>query len=163
MTNRKIPRQLLTEEAINRFRTLVSYVGHGSCWIWKGEKLVNREYGLFRLQGHRYLAHRVSFLIHNGIFNPIKVIRHTCDNPPCVNPAHLKIGTQRDNVMDAVKKLRMQHGETHCRAKLTTKEVMEIQKLLKRGHQQKAIAEMFGVNKSTICCINIKRNWKHVN
>jgi len=81
------------------------------CWEWKGHRDSN---GYGRVGGDKraYFAHRVSAAIHYRFdLESKKVIMHTCDNPPCVNPWHLRIGTHRDNWQDAKKKGRLTRGQ----------------------------------------------------
>ena len=74
------------------------------CWIWQGAKRGNN-YGEISYGRHNsYQAHRISYLIFNGIIPQGKIIRHTCGNPLCVNPKHLIIGTNLDNSRDMVKR-----------------------------------------------------------
>lgn len=74
----------------------------GECWEWTAG-CFKRGYGAFAYDDHRPgYAHRFSYELHHGPIPEGKVVRHTCDNPKCVNPDHLKVGTQRDNIMDAI-------------------------------------------------------------
>lgn len=85
-----------------------------SCWVWTGA--VNRAgYGRFCVDGVNKLAHRVSWEIEHGVLTGGQHVLHKCDNPPCVNPKHLFLGTNRDNVTDKMEKGR-HHGllKTHC-------------------------------------------------
>lgn len=95
------------------------------CWIWRGY-LRDDGYGQFRA-GKLWMAHRVAYELAHGIaLDPDNVIMHTCDNPACVNPAHLRMGTHAANVADRVAKCRSAHGERHGRAKLTLSQVRNI-------------------------------------
>lgn len=82
----------------------------GDCWIWTGE-LQNKGYGIFAFwhDGERtkMLAHRMSVLLSGGSLDSSQVVMHACDNPACVNPAHLTVGTQLENMRDAKAKGRI--------------------------------------------------------
>jgi hypothetical protein len=85
-----------------------------SCWIWTSTK--NRKgYGTIKWGPKDKKAHRVSYLIHKGDIPDGKIIMHSCDNPSCVNPDHLKIGTDQENISDCVSKDRNCKGENHPR------------------------------------------------
>lgn len=84
----------------------------GACWIWTGP---TNNHGYGRFGGSRY-AHRVSYQLAHGPIPPGMVVLHRCDNPPCVNPDHLSLGTQRDNVRDMVTKGRHNPGGFRSRS-----------------------------------------------
>ncbi len=124
------------------------------CWIWKGGKN-GYGYGVFLLPGekpvraHRYAYERVHGAIPDGM-----IVMHSCDNPPCVNPAHLSLGTRDDNNQDKQRKGRHPHGDSHHWTKISDRQVQEIHGLLADGMSQVAIARRYGVDNSTIS--NIK-------
>jgi hypothetical protein len=105
------------EAAITRFLSKVDKRGPNECWPWTGAQ--NKSgHGRFKFNGTALLAHRVAYVIANGEL-PVstmhrsyhgKVVRHTCDNPPCCNPAHLVACEQIDNVRDMMKKGRHRHA-----------------------------------------------------
>jgi hypothetical protein len=86
----------------------------GECWEWTAGKF-NTGYGQFSVDGAPQLAHRFSYEMHYGKISDGLHVLHTCDNPPCVNPEHLWLGTQADNNEDRDKKGRNGHSnKTHC-------------------------------------------------
>ena len=89
-----------------------------------------------------------------------KVVRHTCDNPQCVNPAHLVLGTQQDNIRDKVERDRQQKGEAVPNSKLTAERVLAIRARVRDDYA--TLATEFGVSKQTICDIMARRSWRHV-
>lgn len=121
--------------------------GNG-CWEWSGA-LEREGYGKLWLTGNRTaLAHRLSWEIHHGEV-PRDDVLHRCDNRLCVNPDHLFLGTQADNVHDMVAK------ERH-RRKLSAAQVEEVQRLLELGELQRVLAERFGVSQAAISKIKAK-------
>jgi hypothetical protein len=136
-----------------------------SCWLWTGAKNKDTGYGVFVVATkHLMSAHRFSWELHNGPIPEGKWVLHDCpggDNRACVNPSHLFLGTNTDNMRDASRKGTIQHGETHCFAKLTDAQVLEIRNLLGSKSQRK-IGDRFGVSASTIDDIGKGRTWRHL-
>jgi hypothetical protein len=134
------------------------------CVEWQGAKIPDG-YGVMRFLGKHILAHRFSFLLHGGEIPEGKYLCHRCDNPACVNPAHLFVGTQTDNMQDAMKKGRHRPpplGENHHRAKLTEEKVRLIRKMRAEGVSQQKIAEFIGTPQTNISAILRGRTWKEV-
>lgn len=102
--------RLWTDERVSRFWGRVRK-GEG-CWEWQALRS-GQGYGMFPIANRHYGAHRASWEITNGPIPDGMVVRHDCDNPPCVRPDHLRIGTHQDNVMDAVERRRHQRGDDH--------------------------------------------------
>lgn len=93
------------------------------------------------------------------------LVLHRCDNPKCVNPDHLFIGTHQDNAKDREWKKRGRHplGVMHGRARLTEKQVLKIRAITKnRTESYRSIGDRFNVNSATIRQIHLRKNWKHV-
>lgn len=116
------------EHGVRRFWERAN-VTRGECWPWMGYR-DTRGYGQLDINFRRYLTHRFSYMLHNGneeIPDGICVC-HRCDNPPCVNPDHLFLGTRADNLHDMKAKGRAHRpkGEKHPRAKLAHKDVLKI-------------------------------------
>jgi hypothetical protein len=133
---------------------------YGQCWTWTG-LLSDKGYG--RLGGFGN-THRISWRIHYGeIPNGLHVC-HKCDIPNCVNPDHLFIGTNADNVKDKVSKNRQSKGEDH-NSKLTEHEVLEIRRRCKPRdpiNGLHALAREFGVAEPVIWNIVHGNRWKHL-
>lgn len=133
-----------------------------SCWLWKGA-LTNNRYGQF---GHRSApsryAHRVSYELHFGPPGNLFVCHH-CDNPSCVRPDHLFLGTAADNTSDMMKKNRNGHGRlagsSHGNSKLTEQQVLEIRDRSLSGQSYREIAQMYKVTKSNIAAIVNRKTW----
>ena len=93
-----------------RFWEKVDKRGDDECWEWTGAKTRPNAYGYFRVSGSLAVAHRVSYELAYGGIPEDKQICHTCDNPACVNPSHLFVGTHTDNMQDKVAKGRNARG-----------------------------------------------------
>lgn len=104
-----------SEEGRAKFWRSVSKAPHPKgCWIWTGSK-DDAGYALIRLKKRAVIASRLSYFLANGNLDETLHVCHTCDNPPCVNPAHLFLGTLTDNVRDCTSKGRHAgQKKTHC-------------------------------------------------
>ena len=148
------PRKPLKE----RFWEKVDVRGPDECWKWTGSKA--RGYGQISVGGKLVLASHVCWEVHNN--SPIpegQCVLHTCDNRACVNPRHLFLGTKADNNQDMKRKGRQARGEANGRAKLTEQDVCEIQVMLGKKIPQWVIAKKYGVDQTTISCINTGKSW----
>lgn len=134
------------------------------CWIWTATK--NRQgYGRIRSSGKTARAHRISWELANGPIPDGMDILHRCDNPACVNPAHLFLGTDDDNMRDKENKGRGNHavGMVHGRSKLTADQVREIRRLYSTGqYLQRELGKRFGVHQTTIGYICRRESWAHI-
>ncbi len=133
-----------------------------SCWIWQGAMWRNG-YGRFK-DGPMMYAHRASYIItHGGIPYGLQIL-HRCDNRACVNPDHLFLGTQRDNMRDMVAKGRQgdkaRQGTANGRSKLSPEDVAEIRKKHASGVSISAIAREYGVSRPNIRFIVTRVTWK---
>ena len=143
-----------------RFMSKTMPEPNSGCWLWIGSTRKDG-YGRFSLRDSKpILAHRASYeLFCEAPANDMKVC-HKCDNPSCVNPDHLFIGTQRDNVIDAVSKGKF-FGRNHCigNGKLTADQAKEIKISTK---PQKDLAAQFNVSISSIQKIKYGKFWNWV-
>jgi len=150
---------LVGGEEIDRFWSHVDVCDENSCWLWRGSTK-GRGYGQYRSDGANLLAHRVAYAYASGCDIPDgMVVRHSCDNPLCCNPSHLSIGTQRENMQEAGERGRMVRGVQHKLAKFSEEDVLEIRRLWAAGSTQVELADLYGVNQSTISMIVRGKNW----
>lgn len=118
------------------------------CWEWTA--YVNpKGYGEVRFRGRARLAHRVSWFLEHGA-EPTGLVCHHCDNPRCVNPEHLFVGTHADNTADMIAKGREPRGERGGHAKLTEADVLGIRRRYQAGERERTLAREFGVDAVTV-------------
>lgn len=150
-------------DVVDRFFSKVEKTSH--CWYWVGGK-DSGGYGLIRIDRSKIdRVHRLSWEYHNNacIRSGVCVL-HKCDNPACVNPEHLFLGTLADNNHDRHSKGRTRwralKGENHGSAKLTLDNVTKIRQLARDGHSHEEIAEIFQISDKH--CYHIIRGyyWK---
>ena len=161
----------ITSDLKSRFFARFEQSHTDDCWIWKGSKNT-QGYGQIYCANakHRLLkAHRISLELKIGRrLNSKEFSCHTCDNPSCVNPKHLFVGTCKENTRDASAKGRLhkwggkRKGSGNPKAKLNEYNVSEIKKMLSAGRGTKEISIIFGVSQTVICDIKSGRNWSHV-
>ena len=143
---------------MQRFWQKVDRRGADECWIWRGR--IRKNYGEFQVTSggkkRTFRAHRVALGGLEPVFPQLFVCHH-CDNPGCVNPDHLFVGTQKDNAQDALMKGRHYVGEKNGRSKLTKENVKEI---LASDLNGKQLADKFGVTRSTINNVRRGDTWQ---
>lgn len=142
------------------------------CWTWM--EGVSGGYG--RVRGQTYgvsttLAHRVAWVLAGNPDPGDLCVLHHCDNPPCVRPDHLFLGTRADNTADMMGKGRNRlntdsdsftKGTRNARAKLTNEQVVEIRQRALAGEHYTAVAEAFGISPTHACGIINGRSWRHI-
>lgn len=149
------------------------------CWVWQG--IVNKQ-GYARILctsvgRYEQFGHRVSFILFKGLFPRELSVCHTCDNPPCLNPDHLFVGTNGENNADRDRKgrtargdgsgarkhpERLVRGKRHHAARLNEDAVRSIRRLAQSGEHPKAIADLYSVSRSCVEHVIGFRAWKHV-
>lgn len=144
-----------------RFWAKVEKRGPDDCWQWQGS-LDRKGYGVIKVgKGKIARAHRVSWILAYGDIDDTLFIMHSCDNPGCVNPAHMSLGTCADNLKDMRDKGRHVHGETHPFSKLTAAQVTLIRTEYASGNiTQQELAAKYGVGPKHISRIVTYRRWK---
>lgn len=132
------------------------------CWIWTARK-TPQGYGRFSLHGDNKLAHRVAFELFKGPIGGLHVL-HRCDNPSCVNPGHLFLGTNADNVADKISKGREPShvGERNNRSKLKETDVLAIREDAGNGVSQYLLAKRYSVTQTQISSIVRRKAWRHI-
>lgn len=131
------------------------------CWIWTACRPQHRGYGRFQVGNQLLVAHRVAYELAVGPIPKGLCVLHTCDNPPCCNPAHLWLGTRADNVRDRDAKGRQAHvrGEHNGCAKLTNDQVLAI----RADHRiLRKIAADYNVSIPAISHIKTRKRWAHI-
>lgn len=137
------------------------------------ELSVSEESGCIRFTGHldgegygrimvarvKYMAHRLSYSLNNGPIPDGYVVRHKCDNPSCINPEHLEVGTQADNIADKVSRGRQARGSGAGRAMLTEESVREIRSSPLKVSE---LSTLYGVSVVSIRNILRRKTWQHV-
>lgn len=134
----------------------------GECWEWGGH-IMRQGYGLIPAVDRTRRVHRVAFEVWNGPIPPGLIIRHKCDNPPCINPKHLECGTTADNAADRVSRGRTLRGEDNLSAKLNEAKVREIRAGRPAGVAAcRELARKYGVSESAIWRVLNRTTWRHV-
>jgi len=185
----------LTSSDLERFWKYVSITYKTSCWEWTGclggNKSQAIRYGAFRLAGKHHKAHRVSWRIYHAR-SPADRVLHTCDNPKCVNPAHLFEGSPLDNALDRKEKGRgatgdrngsrthpenlirgdlhwtktnpekLSRGSMHWYAKLTEEDILDIRSLMAFGAERHSLATAYNVTYENIVAIVARRTWRYL-
>lgn len=155
---------MISQASIDRFwRKVDKAAGPDACWPWTGERF-RCGYGRVRIDWRKHPAHRVSLSMATGQWPPSDTYAlHSCDNRLCVNPAHLRWGTARDNTADMHRRGRQGdcavHGESNGRAKLTADDIRAIRAAPKGGQR---LADQFGVTYASIKRIRRGDGWKHI-
>jgi len=151
---------MINERTVKRFWKYVQKTD--DCWLWIGSKF-HTGYGQFWCNGTNARAHRISYILANGNIPTGSIILHSCDNPACVNPAHLSAGTAHENMKDASVKGRLpdRRGENCPTAKLSKELVKEIRDRYRSSDLSVAqLAEDYNVTPSNLMYILNNKTWK---
>lgn len=168
----------LSDADITKFRDRIAYSAKpNSCWEWTGSRQ-NYGYGQMKIGKRTVKTHRIAWKLAYGDIPEELFVLHHCDNPPCVRPGHLFLGTNLDNTLDRHSKGRDARGERHgsrthphkfgarygernSNVRLTEEQVLDIRRLYAAGsYSQKHLAEMFGVTQPTISLIVNRKMWE---
>jgi hypothetical protein len=161
---------------LDRFWTHVERRGASDCWPWTASR-DKQGYGNFKANGRMHRANRwILAVVLGRDLEPTEVARHSCDNPPCCNPAHLTPGSPRDNSHDARDRGRLSRGDRHWTrvsperlhgsnnpaSRLTAEQITGIRDLYRAGARQVDLAADFDVTQAYISQIVRRKAWAHV-
>jgi hypothetical protein len=148
---------------VDRLWANIDKRGSDERWPWMAFCLPEPgNYGQVRVAGRSKGAHRLVYELTVGPIPEGLLVLHSCDNPPCCNPAHLRVGTQKENIGDAIERNRLARGRALPQAKLTEDAVREIRRRSAEGKSQRAVAAEFGVTHDTVGKILRGKRWTHV-
>lgn len=150
------PPPILSPLATAKFWSRVAIPSDFQCWEWQGKK---NDSGYGRVTGA--MAHRVAYQLFNGPVPDDILIRHRCDNPGCCNPRHMLLGTNLDNMGDAVRRKRTARGRGHVNTRISERDAAYIKANPDRL-TLRALAERFGIAVSTCSYIRSGRSWKYL-
>lgn len=151
---------MITADSNHRFWSNVAIRHVDECWEWTAGVMNNR-YGVFWIDRNlkQKTAHRLVYELCNGPINDLHVL-HKCDNRLCVNPSHLFLGTNLDNIKDMITKGRQAKGaQKKTLAKLSDSDIKKIRKDIR---SQSKIAKEFGIDQSLVSRIKSNKRWRHV-
>ncbi len=140
----------------------------GACWLWKGGKNKKGYGGVGTVDGKKMATHRVAYILAFGEVPEGLHVLHHCDNPTCVNPGHLFLGTNLDNTLDRIKKGRTTalpyerrlRGEKCSWSKMTGELAASIRQRVADGERQSSVAGSLGLSRSLICNVVNMKAWR---
>lgn len=153
----------INQSIIDRFNSKVKKIESG-CWIFIGCKNP-KGYGVFQANGTIF-SHRFAWIVKNGAIPKGLLVCHTCDNPPCVNPDHLWLGTPKQNTQDMVKKDRPRgaknprKGEQNGMSVISYIQAMDIARLIELGHRSTDISRNLNISIHIVNDIRSRKSWK---
>jgi hypothetical protein len=155
----------------NRLRSSI-IIDEKGCWIWQKQVHYHYPYGITTFTENnkksKQPAHRVSYKVFKGEIPNKFYVLHQCDVARCINPDHLRTGTQKQNMKEMRDRGRSNDifkgtkGVKHHKAKLNDDQIRKIRKLREQGYTGTALAKMFNVNNTLIYFICKRINWKHI-
>ena len=136
----------------------------GDCFVVTSHTRGNHGYPMIKYRGRTTRIFRMVYQDCWGEIPEGMVVRHKCDNPACVNPSHLELGTHQDNTNDKIAREREnytgQPGVDNPRVKITEEIVKELR--ADKTSTNKALAAKYGITHSNVSCIRLRKTWKHI-
>jgi hypothetical protein len=148
-----------------RFWAKVDKGSGEGCWLWTASVRGDGDYGQIWFGGKTQRSHRVAWQLACGPIPQGLLVLHNCpdgDNPRCVNPAHLWLGTNDDNVADRQRKGRQARGVATAPAKLDAEKVRAIRAAAATGTSVSSLARFYGVDRNAIAMVVRRKTWAHV-
>jgi hypothetical protein len=161
MSEFNLPQSYNSTNLADKFWPKVDKAGEAECWEWKGRSN-HAGYGTLTWSRKSLLAHRVAFLLTHGPFPQELLILHSCDNRPCCNPRHLRVGTHQDNAKDMVERDRQSKCEHRPNAKLTNDLVPKIFDARDEGLSHSQIGRKFGISTSQVTRVLQGNSWSGI-
>lgn len=150
-----IPIPNLSKKLVERFNAKI--IKTDGCWLWKG---ANRKgYGIIKIGRKGFLSTRVMVFLTSGVDPGDKIVLHSCDNPPCCRPDHLRIGTHLDNARDAKSRGRNNWGERNHFAKLSSADVLAIRREVTTKSREE-LCQQYSVSPRNLRRIIYGKGWK---
>ena len=159
-----MPKRITDKEIKNIFNLRYNELPNG-CWEWNSTLHHTRGYGVIRYSNKTWLAHRLSYILNKGKIPTGMSVLHSCHFRKCVNPDHLRLGTQADNNLDT--RLSGRHGKNNLKgskcgnSKINEEAAREIFKMKGKLSQHK-VAKLFGVSRGVVSAIFLGITWTHV-
>ena len=165
---------MLSKPLADRFWEKVDVRSPSECWEWTADKHGKLPYGKIKVERKTKLAHRISYELNRGAIPEGMQVLHSCHNPSCVNPNHLRLGTHKENMKDRQDACRQARGVSNGNCKLTEAEALLIAAVLKRIPPtlkrkelgfgiNSFLARWFGINHRMVSLISQGKNWRHIN
>lgn len=152
----------MRKTVLERFEEKFEKIDGNTCWEWKAHR-TPKGYGSIKINRRMRSAHRVSWELYEGPIPEGLCILHRCDNPPCVRPSHLFLGTQAENVADMISKNRKAIGVNSGSNKLNESQVHEIRRIFQEGGiSKRKLGRQFGVSDMTVFFIVTGQLWRHI-
>lgn len=145
---------------LQRFEERYTPEPNTGCWLWLG-CISGDGYGGFLFPQGR-IAHRASWYIHHGAIPAGLFVLHRCDVRACVNPAHLFLGTNADNIADMMSKSREARGERKASARLTSRDVLRMRAEFQAGKSIAALSRRFGLGATATRRAVLGETWRHL-
>lgn len=153
MTRNRKPLKTFEEQIVRNDKS--------GCLEWTGS-VVRGGYGYIIRKRKKIMAHRYWYELHVGPIQPGEVLCHRCDNPRCIEPKHLFIGSQAENISDKVRKSRQARGEKIATAILTAEQVVALRQEYAEGARQVDLASKYGIHQTSVSLIVRRKNWPHI-